>query len=109
MQPELFKNSGCTAFGAGCDRATESRCVGTAWATANGGAIGTGGAGAIAAFQIAKLMAEQNISKTAMAEQMQTSRAAVDRLLDENNGAATLQTLEKAAIVLGKRLRIELV
>jgi antitoxin HicB len=63
----------------------------------------------VIAFQIAKLMAEQNISKTAMAEQMQTSRAAVDRLLDENNGAATLQTLEKAAIVLGKRLRIELV
>ena len=63
----------------------------------------------VIAFQIAKLMAEKNISKTAMAEQMQTSRAAVDRLLDENNGAATLQTLEKAAIVLGKRLRIELV
>jgi antitoxin HicB len=63
----------------------------------------------VIAFQIAKLMAEQNISKTAMAEQMQTSRAAVDRLLDETNGAATLQTLEKAALVLGKRLRIELV
>lgn len=63
----------------------------------------------VIAFQIAQLMAEQNLSKTAMAEQMQTSRAAVDRLLDEKNGAATLQTLEKAAIVLGKRLRIELV
>jgi antitoxin HicB len=63
----------------------------------------------VIAFQIAQLMAEQNISKTVMAEQMQTSRAAVDRLLDENNGAATLQTLEKAALVLGKRLRIELV
>jgi antitoxin HicB len=63
----------------------------------------------VIAFQIAQLMAEQNLSKTAMAEQMQTSRAALDRLLDEKNGAATLQTLEKAAIVLGKRLRIELV
>jgi antitoxin HicB len=63
----------------------------------------------VIAFQITQLMAEQNLSKTAMAEQMQTSRAAVDRLLDENNGAATLQTLEKAALVLGKRLRIELV
>jgi antitoxin HicB len=63
----------------------------------------------VIAFQIMQLMDEQKLSKTAMAAQMQTSRAAVDRLLDEKNGAATLQTLEKAAIVLGKRLRIELV
>jgi antitoxin HicB len=62
----------------------------------------------VIAFQIMQLMDEQKLSKTAMAAQMQTSRAAVDRLLDEKNGAATLQTLEKAAIVLGKRLRIEL-
>jgi antitoxin HicB len=63
----------------------------------------------VIAFQLTQLMAEQNMSKTAMAERMKTSRAAIDRLLDEKNGAATLQTLEKAAIVLGKRLRIELV
>ena len=54
-------------------------------------------------------MEEQKLSKTIMAERMQTSRAAIDRLLDSNNGSATLQTLEKAAIVLGKRLRIELI
>jgi antitoxin HicB len=63
----------------------------------------------VIAFQLTQLMAEQNMSKTAMAERMKTSRAAIDRLLDEKNGAATLQTLEKAAIVLGKRLRIELI
>ncbi len=60
-------------------------------------------------FQITQLMTEQNISKTAMAEKMQTSRAAIDRLLDTDNASATLQTLEKAAIALGKQLRIELV
>ena len=60
-------------------------------------------------FQIEQLMEEQQLSKTIMAERMQTSRAAIDRLLDSNNGSATLQTLEKAAIVLGKRLRIELI
>jgi antitoxin HicB len=60
-------------------------------------------------FQITQLMAEQNISKTDMAEKMQTSRAAIDRLLDTDNASATLQTLEKAAIALGKQLRIELV
>jgi antitoxin HicB len=56
-----------------------------------------------------QLMAEQNISKTDMAKKMQTSRAAIDRLLDTDNASATLQTLEKAAIALGKQLRIELV
>ena len=60
-------------------------------------------------FQIEQLMEEQQLSKTIMAERMQTSRAAIDRLLDSNNRSATLQTLEKAAIVLGKRLRIELI
>jgi antitoxin HicB len=60
-------------------------------------------------FQITQLMAEQNISKTDMAEKMQTSRAAIDRLLDSDNASATLQTLEKAAIALGKNLRVELV
>jgi antitoxin HicB len=60
-------------------------------------------------FQITQLMAKQNISKTDMAEKMQTSRAAIDRLLDTDNASATLQTLEKAAIALGKQLRIELV
>jgi len=63
----------------------------------------------VIAFQIEQLMEEQKLSKTTMAERMQTSRAAIDRLLDSNNGSATLQTLEKAAIVLGKRLRIELI
>ena len=63
----------------------------------------------VTTFQIEQLMEEQKLSKTIMAERMQTSRAAIDRLLDSNNGSATLQTLEKAAIVLGKRLRIELI
>lgn len=63
----------------------------------------------VIAYQIAQLMREKNLSKTAMAKQMHTSRAALDRLLDPENDAATLQTLERAAQVLGKRLRIELV
>ncbi len=63
----------------------------------------------VIAFQISQLMEEQKLSKTDMANQMKTSRAALDRLLDPTNGAATLNTLEQAAIVLGKRLRVELV
>ncbi len=56
-----------------------------------------------------QLMEEQNLSKSALARQMNTSRSALDRLLDPTNPSVTLQTLERAALVLGKRLRVELV
>jgi hypothetical protein len=61
------------------------------------------------AFQIARLMESGSISKTVMAKRMQTSRSAIERLLDPSNESVTLQTLERAALALGKRLRIELV
>jgi len=63
----------------------------------------------VLAFQIAKLMEEQQLSKTEMARRMSTSRAAVDRLLDSDTESATLATLEKAAAALGRRLHIALV
>ncbi len=63
----------------------------------------------VIAYQIAELMKEKNLTKTAMARQMNTSRAAVNRLLDPSNRSVTLQTLDRAARVLEKRLRIELV
>ena len=61
----------------------------------------------VVAFQIAQMMRKQRISKTAMARRMKTSRSALDRLLDPENGSVTLQTLERAALALGKRLRVE--
>ncbi len=63
----------------------------------------------VLAFQIAQIMNEQSLTKSAMAERMNTSRAALDRLLDPGNESVTLHTLERAASVLGKRLQIELV
>lgn len=63
----------------------------------------------VLAFQIAKLMAEQQLSKAEMARRMSTSRAAVDRLLDSDTESATLVTLEKAAAALGRRLHVALV
>ncbi|MBE7549885.1 MAG: XRE family transcriptional regulator [Anaerolineales bacterium] len=63
----------------------------------------------VIAYQIAELMREKNLTKTAMAERMETSRAALERLLDPGNESVTLQTLERAAMALGKRLRIEFV
>ncbi len=59
--------------------------------------------------QIAEAMAEQKLSKTEMASRMHTSRAALDRLLDPEQEAVTLSTLRKAAQVVGRQLRMELV
>lgn len=61
----------------------------------------------VVAFQVAQMMKKQRISKTDMAHRMKTSRSALDRLLDPDNGSVTLQTLERAAQALGKRLRVE--
>ncbi len=59
--------------------------------------------------QIAEAMAAKRITKTEMAIRMHTSRAALDRLLDPEQEAVTLKTLRKAAQVVGRRLRLELV
>jgi predicted XRE-type DNA-binding protein len=64
---------------------------------------------AVIAAQIGEEMKKQHISKARMAELMKTSRAQVDRLLDPTNGSATLETLLRAARVVGRELRIELV
>lgn len=61
----------------------------------------------VVAYQIAQMIEQQNISKSEMARRMRTSRSSLDRLLDPENDSVTLQTLERAAQVLGKRLRIE--
>jgi antitoxin HicB len=63
----------------------------------------------VIAYQLAEVIEAKKISKTELAKRMNTSRAALDRLLDPNNQSATLQTLERAAIALGKRLEVRLV
>ena len=62
----------------------------------------------VIAYQIEQLMAQQNLSKTEMSRRMKTSRAALERLLDPANQSVTLQTLDRAARALGKRLQISL-
>jgi antitoxin HicB len=61
----------------------------------------------VVAFQVAQMMKKQRLTKTDMARRMKTSRSALDRLLDPDNESVTLQTLERAAQALGKRLRVE--
>jgi antitoxin HicB len=64
---------------------------------------------AVIAAQIAQEMKKQRITKARMAELMETSRAQVDRLLDPDNESATLESLMRAARVVGRQLRLELV
>ncbi len=59
------------------------------------------------AFQLADIMKEAKVTKTALAQKMQTSRSQIDRLLDPDNTAITLETLERLARAVGKQLRIE--
>lgn len=60
------------------------------------------------AWQIEEEMKAQHLTKTAMAQRMHTSRAALNRLLDETDTSLTLTTLASAADALGKTIKIEL-
>jgi DNA-binding Xre family transcriptional regulator len=70
-------------------------------------AVETAAVKRVIAFQIQREMKRRKLTKTAMAGRMKTSRAGLERLLDPNNRSVTLSTLERAASVLGKKLRIE--
>ncbi len=63
----------------------------------------------ILAWQILQEMDRKGLSKSQMAASMSTSRSSLDRLLDPCNTSITLKTMDRAAAILGKRLRIELV
>ncbi len=62
----------------------------------------------VVAWQLAEAMKKKKISKTRMAALLKTSRTQVDRLLDAKNDI-TLSSLQRAAAVVGRRVRIELV
>ncbi len=62
----------------------------------------------VLAWRISELMKKQRVSKASMAKRMRTSRTALDRLLNAENTSVTLQTIGRAAAVLGKELSITL-
>ena len=63
----------------------------------------------VLAWQIAEAMRKGKISRTRLAERMKTSRSQVGRLLDPKDGNVTLATLQRAATIVGRKLRLELV
>lgn len=62
----------------------------------------------VIAWQIEQEMTAQKLTKTALAKKMHTSRAALNRLLDETDTSLTLTTLASAAAALGKKFRVEM-
>ena len=63
----------------------------------------------VLARQLEEEMKRRNLTKTEMAKQMQTSRAQLDRLLDPEKTGVSIETITRAATVVGRQLRIELV
>lgn len=63
----------------------------------------------VIAWQLAEEMKRQNITKKRLAELMNTSRAQIDRILDPEKGNVTIETLQRAATLLGRQIRLELV
>ena len=62
----------------------------------------------VLAWQIEEAMKAQGITKVAMARRMGTSRAHLDRLLDPDNDKVQLDTVQRAAAAVGRKLRLEL-
>ena len=62
----------------------------------------------VLAYQLQELMKAQKLNKTQLAKRMNTSRSALERLLDPDNPSVTLLTLERAARALGKNIKIEI-
>jgi len=63
----------------------------------------------VLAWQIANAMKAQNLSRKRLAERMKTSRSQIGRLLDPRDGNVTIATLQRAARMIGRTLKVELV
>jgi DNA-binding Xre family transcriptional regulator len=52
---------------------------------------------------------KEKLTKKELAHRLETSRAAVDRLLDPYNDSVTLLTLKRAASIMGRKIKLELI
>jgi antitoxin HicB len=63
----------------------------------------------VLAWQLREEMRTRGITKTRMAELLHNSRTQVDRILDPDNVGVSFDMMNRAAKVVGRKLRIELV
>ena len=62
----------------------------------------------VVAWQLTEAMKARSLTKARMAALLKTSRSQLDRLLDPKNDV-TLSSLQRAAAIVGRKIRIELV
>ena len=62
----------------------------------------------VVAWQLEKEMKRRRITRAKLASRMKTNRTVLDRLFSENDSAVSLQLLERAALALGRKLKVEL-
>ncbi len=62
----------------------------------------------VLAWQFEHAMEKQAKTKQALAKELKTSRSQLDRLLDPDNTAVSLETITRAANALGKELVFEI-
>ncbi len=58
----------------------------------------------VIAYELEQKMIAENISLNRLAKELETSRTAVSRILDPQNTSITLNTIEKVAKYLNKRI-----
>lgn len=63
----------------------------------------------VIAWQLAEAMKDRKLSKTRLAELMHTSRTQINRMLDPDDGNVTIETLQRAAALVGRRVQVQLV
>ena len=63
----------------------------------------------VIAWRLAEAMKARKITKTALAALMKTSRTQINRVLDPSDGNVTIETLQRAAALVGRRVQLELV
>lgn len=63
----------------------------------------------VIAWQIEQAMQSTGVNKSALAKRMRTSRTVVDRMLDATDTGLTLETMTRAAMALGFRVKVDLV
>lgn len=63
----------------------------------------------VIAWQLGEAMKERKLSKRKLAAMMHTSRTQVDRVLDPTDGNVTIETLQRAAAIVGRKVQVQLV
>jgi hypothetical protein len=63
----------------------------------------------VIAWQLAEAMKKRKLSKRRLAQMMRTSRTQIDRVLDPEDGNVTIETLQRAAALVGRKVQLELV